>query len=75
MPAKTCGNVTNISEGPAEVGAPPITAKAAGTIMKPAIRETSRSKPAMRVTDDVRHSSRCTYEPYVIIIPIASDKL
>ena len=55
----TSGRVMNMSDGPdfaATASAEPMATNAAGTIMRPAKNETPKSKPAMRVTEDVRLS-------------------
>ena len=78
MSANTAGSVMNMSDGPdlaATASPEPMATNAAGTIMRPARNDTPTSKPPMRTTLCVRLDLRSRYEPYVIMMPMASDRL
>ena len=59
MSTNTVGSVTNMSEGPAlaaTASPEPMATKAADTMSRPAMKETPKSKPPIRTTDEVRLS-------------------
>ena len=75
MLSNTFGNVTNIRLGPLPkaLWSPPEKANTAGTIIRPANIAIAVSKSSILPTFFSRSLSLGKYEPYAIIIPIASD--
>ena len=75
MLSNTFGNVTNIRLGPLPkaLWSPPEKANTAGTIIRPANIAIPVSKISILPTFFSRSLSLGKYEPYAIIIPIASD--